>query len=128
VTEQPKTYAATVRLRGRDGPLPVGVFWPPDRRRRRRLVVALDADPDRARALCTRTGRVVLSAGDHPLTADDLGGLLAWAGGHAAELGARPDDVLVMAAGRGAAAVAELRLRAGAEGWPRLAVLDDPDS
>ncbi len=129
MTEQFRTYAATVRLRGRDGPLPVGVFWPPDRRRRRRLVVALDADPERAWALCTRTGRVVLTAAaDHPLTVDDLDDLLAWAGGHAAELGARPDDVLVTAAESSTAAVAELRRRAGAEGWPRLAVLDDPDS
>jgi hypothetical protein len=55
VTQQPETYAATVRLRGRDGPLPVNVFWPPDPRPRRRLVVAFDADPVRARALCART-------------------------------------------------------------------------
>lgn len=128
MTEQPETYAATVRLRGRTGPLPVGVFWPQDRRRRRRLVVALGADPQRARALCTGTGRVVLAAaGDHPLTVDELDDLLVWAGGHAAELGARPDDVLVTASGQGAA-VAELRRRVEVEGWPRLAVLDEPDS
>jgi hypothetical protein len=128
VTEQPRTYAATVRLRGRRGPLPVGVFWPPDLRRRRRLVVALGAGPERARALCTRTGRVVLAAGgESPLTSEDLDELLAWAGGHAAELGARPDDVLVTASGPGTAAT-ELRRRAGAGGWLRLAVLDDLDS
>ena len=93
-----RDVAATVRLRGRSGPLPVGVFWPQDRRQRRRLVVALGADPQRARALFTRTGRVVLAAaGDHPLTVDELDDLLVWAGGHAAELGARPDDVLVTA-------------------------------
>jgi hypothetical protein len=125
VTDQPETYAATVRLRGRDGPLPVGVFWPPDRRRRRRLVVDLDSDPEQARALCTRIGRVILAAVDgRRLTVDDLGDLLAWAGEHAAELGARPDDVLVT--GVDAAAVAELRRQA--EGWPRIAFLDDPDS
>jgi hypothetical protein len=128
VTELPETYAATVRLRGRGGPLPVGVFWPPDRRRRRRLVVALDTDPERARALCTRTGRVVLATGGgRPLTVSDLDDLLTWVGGHAAELGARPDDVLVTASGQGIA-VAELRRRATAGGWPRLAVLDDLDS
>jgi hypothetical protein len=127
VTQQPETYAATVRLRGRDGPLPVNVFWPPDPRPRRRLVVAFDADPVRARVLCSRTGRVVLAADDLPLTVDDLGELLAWAGEHAPELGARPDDVLVTASGS-AAALAELRRRAGADGWPRLAVLEDLDS
>jgi len=124
VTEQPETYAATVRLRGRGGPLPVGVLWPPDRRRRRRLVVALDADLEQARALCIRTGRVVLAVGD--LTADDLGDLLAWAGDHAAELGARPGELLVTAAGRAAAAVAELR--SGDSQWPRLTDLDESDS
>ena len=128
MTQQPETYAATVRLRGRSGPLPVGVFWPRDRRRRRRLVVALGADPQRARALCTRTGRVVLAAaGAHPLTVDELDDLLVWAGGHATELGARPDDVLVTASGHGAA-VAELRRRVEVDGWPRLAVLDELDS
>jgi hypothetical protein len=90
-------------------------------------VIAFDADPVRARVLCTRTGRVVLAADDLPLTVDDLGELLAWAGEHAPELGARPDDVLVTASGS-AAALAELRRRAGADGWPRLAVLDDLDS
>jgi hypothetical protein len=128
VTEQPVPYSATVRLRGRGGPLPVGVFWPPDQRQHRRLLLALNADPERARALCARTGRVVLAAAqDHPLTLDDLEDLLAWAAEHAAELGARPDDVLVTGAGPGAA-VAELRRWSGVEGWPRLAVLDDPDS
>jgi hypothetical protein len=37
-------------------------------------------------------GRVVLAADDLPLTVDDLGELLAWAGEHAPELGARPDE------------------------------------
>ena len=75
-----------------------------------------------------RTGRVVLAAtGDHPLTVDELDDLLVWAGGHAAELGARPDDVLVTASGHGAA-VSELRRRVKVDGWPRLAVLDEPDS
>jgi hypothetical protein len=128
VTEQPKTYAATVRLRGRRGPLPVGVFWPPDRRRQRRLLVALDTDPERAEALCAQTGRVVLAAAhDHPLTLDDLGELLGWAAEHAAELGARPDNLLVTGATPGVT-VAELRRRSGVGGWPRLAVLDDSDS
>jgi hypothetical protein len=127
VTEQTEPYAATVRLRGPAGPLPVGVFWPPDRRRRRRLVVALDSDPEQARALCTRTGRVVLATDrDHSLTVGELDDLLAWVAEHAAELGARPDDVLVTASGDGAPA-AELRRRAGAGGWPRLAVLNDLD-
>jgi hypothetical protein len=127
VTQQSETYAGTVRLRGRAGPLPVNVFWPPDQRPRRRLVVALDADPAQARVLCTRTGRVVLAADDHPLTVEDLGELLAWAGEHAPELGARPDDVLVTASGS-AGVLAELRRRAGADGWPRLSVLDFLDS
>jgi hypothetical protein len=128
VTEQPETYAATVRLRGRSGPLPIGVFWPPHRPRQRRLLVALDADPERARALCVRTGRVVLAvAQDHPLALDDLGDLLAWAAERAAELGARPHDVLVTGAGP-APGVAELLRWSGVEGWPRLAVLDDSDS
>jgi hypothetical protein len=128
VTEQPETYVATVRLRGRDGPMPVGVFWPPDRRRRRRLVVALGVDPERARALCTRTGRVVLATARYrPVTAEELDDLLAWAGAHAAELGARSDDLLVTASGPGPAG-AGLRQRAGGAGWPRIAVLDDLDS
>jgi hypothetical protein len=121
---QPTPQTATVRLRGRAGPLPVAVFWPahphPRPRRPRRLVVALDAGPERAQALCARTGRVVLAV-DGPAL-DDLYEVVGWAGAHAAELGAVPDDVLVTAAD--AALLARVQARAHAEDWPRLAVLD----
>ena len=119
---QPTPQTATVRLRGRAGPLPVAVFWPahPRPRRPRRLVVALDAGPERAQALCTRTGCIVLAV-DGPAL-DDLYEVVGWAGAHAAELGAVQDDVLVTAAD--AALLARVQARALAEDWPRLAVLD----
>jgi len=128
VTEQPETYAATVRLRGRRGPLSVGVFWPPEPRRRRRVVVAIGLGPERARALCTRTDRIVLATdSDHPLAAGEIEDLLAWVGAHASEIGARPDNVLVTASD-GGRAVAELRHRTGSVEWPRIGILADPDS
>jgi hypothetical protein len=117
---QPPPQTATVRLRGRAGPLPVAVFWPPHPQPSRRLVVALDADPERAQTLCARTGRIVLAV-DGPAP-DDLYEVVGWAGAHAAELGAVPDEVLVTAADT--AVLTRLRARAGAEDWPRLAVLD----
>jgi hypothetical protein len=128
MTEQPETYAATMRLRGRGGPLPVGVFWPPEPRRRRRLVVAIGVGPERARALCARTRRIVLATErEYALTGGELDDLLAWVGAHAAELGARPDNVLV-AASDGCDAVAELRHRTGSADWPRIGILHDLDS
>jgi hypothetical protein len=120
---EPTPQTATVRLRGRNGPLPVAVVWPAQPRqprRPRRLVVALDADPERAHDLCVRTGRVVLAVDGAAL--DDPYEVVDWAGAHAAELGAVPDDVLVAAAD--AAVLARLRARAAAAGGPRLAALD----
>jgi len=118
--QQRSTQAATVRLRGRGGPLSVAVFWPPRSEPARRLVLTLDPDPARARALCLRTGRIVLApTGGRVPTLADLAQVVGWVGAHGAELGAVPDAVLLTDA-----AVLD---RLPADGWPRLDLLPDVD-
>jgi hypothetical protein len=113
-TEPP---TAMLRLRGRRGPVPARVFWPGACGPARRPVVALEPVAPETLALCRGTGRVVLTLAPGENDAWDH---VCWVAAHAAELGARPDAVLL--AGE-AVAIDRLLTRARNEGWPSLAVL-----
>jgi hypothetical protein len=124
---RPRLEAATLRLRGRRGPLACRVFWP-SLGRVRRPVVAFDTD-SRAYNLCQSTGRVVLTiTSDAALSSDDVWNILCWAGDHAAELGARADAVLLDCRGVSAELVGTLQKRADAEGWPQLGTLSSAET
>jgi alkanesulfonate monooxygenase SsuD/methylene tetrahydromethanopterin reductase-like flavin-dependent oxidoreductase (luciferase family) len=116
--------SADVRLRGRSGPVPSRVIWPATAHEPRRLLLCLDAGPDRARDLCAATGRVVLAVAS--TDADELREVVRWVGAHAAELGARPGHVLI-AAGTAAAVARALEARICRDGWPAVTVFHDLD-
>jgi hypothetical protein len=119
--DQTEPATATLRLRGRRGPVPGTVFWPGTGGPARRPVVALEPVQPETLALCRRTGRVVLAlaSGEH-----DAWDLVCWVAAHAAELGARPDALLLAG---DTATIQPLLTRALAEGWPSLTVYWRPE-
>ena len=127
--------SADLRLRSRDGPIPVQVRWPasPAPGSPPPVVVVL-ADPSGAAAddalcdeLCTGLGALVLRASwsrddETPDSALEQAAVaLDWAADHADQLGGDPRRVLVAGRDRSAAAAIDLALRARDCGWPHLA-------
>ncbi len=85
------------------------LYWPLAADRERALMLLLACDEGLARGLCRAARAVVLTlAGQHQLE------VLGWAVDHAAELGARADELLI-AGGADAAWLAVASHRAG---WP----------
>ncbi len=88
------------------------------------FVVALaepgDSDP-MCRLLCSAAATVVLAV-PHPHGTDHDYELaaLGWAVEHAADLSARPEQMMVAGAGTGGARAARLAVRARDAGWPQL--------
>ena len=116
---RPGLEAATLRLRGRRGPVVCRIYWP-SRGRARRLVVSFRTDRE-IRELCRSTGRlVVTTASGSTVSPDDAWDVLCWVGEHAVELGAQSEAVLLDGGGVSAELVESLRARADAEGWPPL--------
>ena len=131
--------AAELRLRGRNGPIPVRVRWPASQALGSPPpVIVVLADPSGTSAagpaddtlcdgLCAGLGALVLRASwatrrdDAPDSAlERAASALEWAADHAAELEGDPRRLIVAGRDKAAAAAGALALRARDNGWPRL--------
>jgi acetyl esterase len=128
---------AGMRLRGPAGPRDARIYWPG---RSYSVPVpallvffhasgfmpgSLDSADALCRALCSRTGVVVLSVSyrpspphSYPAAFDDATATVEWVADHAADLNADPARLLVAGEGAGGNLAAAVALHARDHGWP----------
>jgi hypothetical protein len=120
-----RARTATLRLRGRNGPVTVGVTWPLRDRTAgpARLMVAIGVNAHAAGHLARELDRVIVRI-DPTTTLDDAVLTVRWAFAHHAELFATGDDLWVIGAGDSVAIARQIAAKADSDGWPPLTLVD----